>query len=456
MTARYRRPDDCDDERRPHHHDCPPPTRPIRCGCSCHGEAVVHVSLTCDCGKPIEPCDGAICPPPPQKEQPGIVDIPEQPPPFHPPTSDTPSWKDPDRPPRGSVGEIPWFRGKLADLQRKGPTFGPRKDEFLPYLLIRAAGGDRGARPYSGVFWESPDIFVLPRTDASAAPLMPVDAGGVAEANRPNTLYAHVWNLGKAPAYRVRVEFYWFNPSLGFSRSAANLVGATYVDLANRFTHLDHWTEIQAPYGHWLSRGCHAIVRCPTTWVPTYENGGHECLVVRAFEPLLDGLSPDQFSPAADRHVGQRNIAVVQASSPASLDLVLDLGWRDRPGDAEVDLEVVPPNSMEWLRVLTRRRDPGLAPPAAEVAVGLLPPAPAGSARRVLGLEPGAGATELLAQRERFHRGCDALELTLHASIANLEPNEAQVVRVRQRVDGEIAGGYSVVLVGAGHAAAAE
>ena len=95
-----------------------------------------------------------------------------------------------------------------------------------------------------------------------------------------------------------------------------------------------------------------------------------------------------------------------------------------------------------------RRRDPGLVAPAEEVAVGLLPPAPAGSARRALGLDPGAPADALLARRERFHRGCDPLELTLHASIANLDRNEAQIVRVRQRVDGEIAGGYSVVLVG--------
>jgi hypothetical protein len=412
----------------------------------------VHVSLKCDCGKPIHPCDddgGPVCPPPPPKPNPGIVDVPDQPPPFHPPTSDTPSWQDPNRPPRGSDGELPWFRGKLGDLKRKGPTFGPRKDEYLPYLLIRAASGDRGARPYNGVFWESPDVLVRPDTEASSAPLMPTGAGGVAQANRPNTLYAHVWNLGKAPVYRARVEFYWFNPSLGFSRSAANLVGVTYVDLANRFTHLDRWTEMQQPYGHWLSRGCHAIVRCPTTWVPTYENGGHECLVVRAFEPLLDGMSPEQFSPAVDRHVGQRNIAVVQASSPASLDLVLDLGWRDRPGDAEVDIEVAPPAAMEWLRILTRRRNPDLVAPAQDVAVGLLPPAPAGSARRALGLEPGVGAEALLARHERFHRGCDALELTLHASIADLKRNEAQVVRIRQHVDGEIAGGYSVVLVGA-------
>ena len=78
-------------------------------------------------------------------------------------------------------------------------------------------------------------MFVLPDQEASKTPLMPAGAGGVARASAPNTLYAHVWNLGRLPVYRARVEFYWFNPSLGFSRSAANLVGVAHVDLDDRF-----------------------------------------------------------------------------------------------------------------------------------------------------------------------------------------------------------------------------
>jgi hypothetical protein len=54
----------------------------------------------------------------------------------------------------------------------------------------------------------------------------------------------------------------------------------------------------------------------------------------------------------------------------------------------------------------------------------------------------------LLKRSERFRRGCDPLELTLHASVRDLAPNEAQVVRVRQRIDGALVGGYSVVLIG--------
>ena len=422
--------------------------KPVRCGCRCHGTAIVHVNLICDCGRPVVPYgDDDSCPLPPRKEQPGVVDPRDQPDPFVPRTDRRPSWDDPERPPAGSPGEVPWFRGKVDEIRRKGPRFGPRKNEYLPYLLVRTASGDRGGRPHTGVFWESPDVFVVPNQEADSAPPMPAAAGGTAQASAPNTLYAHVWNLGRAAAFRVRVEFWWFNPSLGLSRSAANLVGAAYCDLGDRWTHFDRWTEVEQPYGRWISRGCHAIVRCPETWVPVYQNNGHECLVVRAFDPLLDALSPDQFRASADRHVAQRNIAVVPAASPAAIDLALDLGWHPTPGDAVVDLEFVPSEAMEWLRVYTQSRNPGLVRPAEPVTAGFLPPAPVGSSRRSLGLEPGS-RSDLLKRSERFHRGCDPLELTFHASVRDLAPTEAQVVRVRQHIDGVLVGGYSVVLIG--------
>ena len=170
---------------------------------------------------------------PPPRPQPGTVDVPQPDPPPTVPTGPTPPWHD-GKPPPGDPGEIPWFRGQVNGINFKGPKFGPRKDEFLPYLLIRVASGDRGARPFSGVFWESPDIFVAAGVDAAGAPLLPPTGAGVAQAGASNTLYAHVWNLGKAPAYRVRVEFYWFNPSLGINGADANLLGMTRVDLAPR------------------------------------------------------------------------------------------------------------------------------------------------------------------------------------------------------------------------------
>jgi hypothetical protein len=65
----------------------------------------------------------------------------------------------------------------------------------------------------------------------------------------------------------------------------------------------------------------------------------------------------------ADRHVGQRNIAVVPAASPAQITLNLDLGWHDRPGTAEVDVVAEPPGTMEWLQLYAGNRNPGFRAP---------------------------------------------------------------------------------------------
>jgi len=378
--------------------------------------------------------------------QPGTVNVPQQNPPPNITTGTVPPWTV-GKPTPGSPGEIPWFQGQIGQVLRNGPSFGPRKDEYLPYLLIRAASGDRGGRPLNGVFWESPDIFILPNQDADTAPLKPAAFGVVAQANVPNTVYAHIWNFGKAPAYRVRVEFYWFNPSLGISRADANLIGAAWIDLGNRFTLYPNWVEVDESYGQWVTQGCHAVVRCPVSWIPVYENNGHECLVVRVFEPIMDSLDPNQFSAAADRHVGQHNVAVVQAASPASIDLPLTLGYPDAPADAEVDVTVDAPGSMEWLQLYAGKRTTGYVAPHTPISAGFLPPTVSGARVPPISTMPPAVQLSLLKVKEKFKRGCCPASISFHASAQELKPHQAQVFRIRQRVAGEVVGGYSVVLI---------
>ena len=413
------------------------------CQCGCHA---TPPPSPCGCPRPGCPPKAPPCPPPPTPAQPGVTELPHPDPPAI-TTLPVPPWAT-GKPPDGDPAQLPWFRGLVNDYGRKGPVFGPRKDEFLPYLLIRTAAGDRGARPFTGVHWESPDIYVAPGQEAQIAPLLPPAGAGIADAGAPNTLYAHIWNLGKAPAYRVRVEFYWFNPSLGINRSDANLAGAAWIDLANRFTTYPQWEERTGPDGNtYLSRGSHAIVRCPATWVPQYLNGGHECLVVRAFEPMMDSVSPDQFSSSADRHIAQRNIAVVQAASPAALDLSLDLGYPEQASAAELDVRVDGPAAMEWLRLLLGTADPGLVATSQPISCGFLPPAAPVSRRLALnGISPDTLA-EILRSREKFQRGCCPLRVQFHASVGDLGPRDAAVLRLRQRVDGNVVGGYSVILI---------
>ena len=111
---------------------------------------------------------------------------------------------------------------------------------------------------------------------------------------QPNTVYAHVWNLGRAPLTGVVVSFYWFNPSLAIDGAHAHLIGQTRVDLGPRNSPL-----------------CHKLVKCPKAWVPVMENGGHECLVVKVWG-FGDAVADTQWSPWLDRHVAQRNVSVVQ------------------------------------------------------------------------------------------------------------------------------------------------
>ena len=423
----------------------------FKCQCPCHPRVVVHPTPTCDCGKPVvppccrEPPPKPCCPPREIPQQPGTVDVPQTTPA---PTFTTgPSTAGSStKPPPGSPTEGTWFTTTINQTLRNGPVFGPRKDEYLPYLLVRSATGDRGNRPVTGVFWESPDIFVVPNQEADIAPLMPNSFGGVAQASAPNTLYAHVWNLGRAPAFRVRVEFYWFNPSLGINRGDANLIGAAYVDLGDRFSMSPGWQQVATSYGQWMSAGNHAVVRCPNTWIPTFQNNGHECLVVRVFEPIMDALDPNQFAAANDRHVGQRNIAVVQAASPASIDLALNVGYPESPTDAEVDLSIDAPATMDWLQLFAGNRTPGYTAPAAVVA-GFLPPSVAASRVPTLGQVAADQRSQLLRPRERFVRGCCPLQIVFHASADSLASHQAQVLRLRQRTGSDVIGGSTVVLL---------
>jgi hypothetical protein len=165
---------------------------------------------------------------------------------------------------------------------------------------------------------------------------------------------------------------------------------------------------------------------------------------------VFDPIAMQSFSPSVDRHVGQRNIAVVQAASPAEVTLDLDLGWFPRPGQAEVELAAEPPGSMEWLQLYAGTRTPGLRAPAGGITAGLLTPHPGGAAPIDVAAVPPDCRGPLLRSRTRFPRGCDPLRVPLHAYAADLRRGEAQVLRVRQQLDGTLVGGYTVVLLGSG------
>ena len=401
------------------------------CGCGCHASKVIVICCNChqkedDCGcKDRKPCCG------------------EARKPNRPGSPPAPGWnagdvqgKNPLAGAKDDNDKKRLFDKAVIDILRtgggpKGPKFGPRKDEYLPYLVVRANAGDRGARPLSGVFWESPDIFIAPNLEAGNAPNSPTTSAGLAQAGVPNTLWVHVWNLGQAPVYNARVEFYWFDPTLGFNEAAANLIGVAYVDL-----------------GHRSSGKAHAYVKCPTSWVPQFLNGGHECLMVRCFEPLTDPLGPHSWDASDDRHVGQRNIHVQNASSPAVVQMALRLGCGVGPGPASLEIHAIEASKFPWLALLAGKKNHVLREAAKpHVIAGLLPPTLWSNlhARYTLKNLTPEIAKGFLRSRIEFERGCEELEATVYVSVEGLVKGESKVFRVEQRVSGKLVGGYTII-----------
>lgn len=235
--------------------------------------------------------------------------------------------------------QVEKLRSRLGSLLEQ-INRGSRAERFLPYLLIRSFTGDRGSRPFGMPFWESPDIWIVPG-DPTSAPRIPASPGGSVTVGLAHTLYAHVWNLGRAPIIGVKMEFFWFEPNLGINGSKANLIGITSVDLPPR-----------------NSIHCHTLVKCPSAWIPVAENAGHECLLVRAScigDPLTDA---GQWSPETDRHVALRSLSAARIGSDVSR--LIESFERNRFPEARVVLESLGSDNQPVLNLL--RPDLSLAP----------------------------------------------------------------------------------------------
>jgi hypothetical protein len=55
-------------------------------------------------------------------------------------------------------------------------------------------------------------------------------------------------------------------------------------------------------------------------------NGGHECLPVRAWDVCEDPLTTPEWDASINRHLGQRNIDVVQAGTSPGGPVKLSVG----------------------------------------------------------------------------------------------------------------------------------
>lgn len=349
----------------------------------------------------------------------------------------------PQRPPGHGTGRIPdgggLTPGDINTPDQPGVFVGPRGDMDLPYLFMRANPGDLGARPVVGApFWESPDIFILAGVAPQDAPAVPPALGQIGLADQPNTLYAHVWNFGKAAAPNVLVEFYWVNPALGIDASSVQLIAQTVTAMGARG-----------------SGRSHVLVKCPVAWTPKFLNGGHECLLVRVWDNPSDLPGEPKFDASWNRHVAQRNIHVTApegfhlmrarmqargaaraplAASPAA-PLLIQVGQL-YGAPAEVKVERVAPHGMPWLQLHTGQR--GVFPAMA---------APTGAPTLTPSGMTGGGTPSGPSAATQTVNG-DGQQVGLGSSDNPPGPGEAHVYRVSASQNGHVFGGYTVVVMG--------
>jgi hypothetical protein len=160
-----------------------------------------------------------------------------------------------------------------------------RKPDYDVGLICRTFAGDVGARPLSNmVFWESPDIWI---EGSSGDP-------DIATPGEVNRVKVHVWNLGLADAWGTHIDLYWCDPSVGINAAVAHPIGSATLP---------------------LFAGQNAVVSFD--WVPAFVNNGHACLVAQVYDPVSDPVVAP-FNPVYDRHVGQRNISVLDVPAGGS------------------------------------------------------------------------------------------------------------------------------------------
>jgi hypothetical protein len=252
----------------------------------------------------------------------------------------------------------------------------------------------------------------------------------VAQAGADNTLYAHIWNLGQAPATEVLVEFYWFNPALGFSGDQAHLIGAT-------------WTDLRARGAF----GSHRLVKCPVSWQASFVNGGHECLVVRVSDPVTDPLAGPAWDAARNRHIGQRNIHVMSAAEAAARPTLPIAVGPLFGGVGAVAVARADTGTMPWLHLVTMRRDHTFDTAAATGDVGLTAPVPTGTPTPNLGGVPDPRGAGIIGDGHAVT--ADGQQVGFHATDQEPGAGEAHVYRVTGTQDGGVFGGYTVVVLGA-------
>ena len=123
----------------------------------------------------------------------------------------------------------------------------------------------------------------------------------------------------------------------------------------------------------------HKLVKRPSSWIATYLNSGHECLVVRISQSVMDPLSNPPWEAARNRHIGQRNIHVMtDAEAAAKPTIGIEVGPTFGQ-QAQVAVERASTDTMPWLHLVTNSRTNILANAKITGDVGITAPVVVGT-----------------------------------------------------------------------------
>jgi hypothetical protein len=261
-------------------------------------------------------------------------------------------------------------------------------------------------------WWESPDVWVVPGNDPNGPPGSPI-------VGQPAFLWARVTNLGDVAAKGTRVDFYWANPAGQMIVGVATSIGSAFVDLdANNDTQ---------------------EVLCLVPWVPA--TSGHECVLAVAHvggdtNPIPDPLPQGYpFDPPTHEQIAQRNLSVIAIGPHAQLLTVFVNAMGRTEKLSQMTIEFGDPVREHMLVQLGLHN----IRPAKEkvVSVSL-------SREPRCGDQPDPkGSHELTVQ---VPRGTSVpIFVAIHAE--HLPKREYQVVRIVERISGNVVGGVSYLVV---------
>ena len=203
-------------------------------------------------------------------------------------------------------------------------------DTTGPHVYVKDNPGDNGGVPSNSgglSFWESPDVFLVPRGDPPPDLNNGVSADWIVTANANYDIYVRVNNDGcnLNPIGGLSAAIFIANPDIGFTNWGSPISGSSSYGIGN------------TPSGNTTVTAYSRQMLGPFPW--TAQGSGHQCVLVAIQADGETGPSLTQRPPAAysSAQVAQRNLQFTangcnyNISNNTGRDTYLQLGVSSTP-----------------------------------------------------------------------------------------------------------------------------